>query len=236
MKNIISKIRLQKLAGILKENTNVDQILDKINDSGMDSLSSKEKEYLSKYSKGEEPHSLINEDEVIEYAKIMAYSALYMGTLKGTPWGIFDDMEDPSINDDDSHTIHGMKIGSSTMSYPFSLYEPFKQTWGPAEEYETIYTKDEKAYFKIVDLYKYNLNPDFIVTNEIFNIKSPTCPGAPSSAYGTLIEINTPNKTEVTISTPSLSSNGKYKVGWFDSNGKYYADTKNFDKNLNFIG
>jgi hypothetical protein len=225
MKDIISKIRMQKLAGILKEDINVDQILDKINDSGIDSLSPKEKEYLNKYSKGEKPQPLVDENEVIEYAKIMGHSALYTGTLTNKPWGIFDDMEDndnSQFNKDEDPEILGMKVGDSVVDHPFSLYKPFLQIWGPAEEYGGEFrSKDEKAYSEIVNLYKDNPNPEFIVTNKIFDIKSPICPGAPSSAYGTLIEINVPDETEVSISTPSLSADGKYKVGWFDSNLKH---------------
>jgi hypothetical protein len=231
MKSIISKIRMQKLAGILKEDATVDQILDKINISGIDSLSPKEKNYLSRYSKE------IDEDKVIEYAKIMAYSSFYIGTLKNTPWSIYDDTQDYDYGDDFKDAIKNSNL-NATMDYDFSLYAPFSQTWGPVDEYDNtaIPDKPEQAYLEITKLYNNYPNPDFIVTNKIFNIKSPTCPGAPFSAYGTLIEINTPDKTEVTISTPAFSSNGKYKVGWFDSNGKYHADTKNFDKNLNFIG
>jgi hypothetical protein len=230
MKNIISKIRMQKLAGILKEDANIDQILDKINIKGIDSLSFKEKDYLNKYSKGENPQSLIDDNEVIEYAKIMAHSKMYIGTLKNTPWNIYDDTEyEDDFKDTDLN---------ATMNHEFSLYTPFYQIWGPVDEYDNTESpiESEKAYLEITKLYRNHPNPDFIVTNKIFNIKSPACPGAPSSAYGTLIEINTPDETEVTISTPAFSSDGKYKVGWFDSNGKYHADTKNFDKNLNFIG
>jgi hypothetical protein len=57
-KSQLKQLIKEELIKILKENEYLDQLLDKISSSGMDSLSPKEKTYLDQYSKGENPKSL----------------------------------------------------------------------------------------------------------------------------------------------------------------------------------
>lgn len=83
----------EEIHKILKENEYLDQLLDKISSSGMDSLSPKEKTYLDQYSKGANPKSLSPETFKVRLEKnnIGVYdSYIYAKDNSWIPQQVFD--------------------------------------------------------------------------------------------------------------------------------------------------
>ncbi len=92
-KSQLKQIIKEEVQKILKENEYLDQLLDKISSSGMDSLSPKEKTYLDQYSKGANPKSLSPETFKVRLEKneFGVYdSYLYTQDNPWIPQQIFD--------------------------------------------------------------------------------------------------------------------------------------------------
>jgi hypothetical protein len=92
-KSQLKQIIKEELIKILKENEYLDQLLDKISSSGMDSLSPKEKTYLDQYSKGANPKSLSPETFKVRLEKdfMGSYQAyLYASDNPWIPQQVFD--------------------------------------------------------------------------------------------------------------------------------------------------
>jgi hypothetical protein len=94
---------------------------------------------------------------------------------------------------------------------------------------------DEDDYYKDI---KYIINTyrgRTLVTNDVALAQPDDfpCPGAPPNSYYVHIEID---DDSVTVCTPSISNTADYSMGWFDINGKYYPDLKNFNENGEYIG
>jgi hypothetical protein len=71
-----------------------------------------------------------------------------------------------------------------------------------------------------------------LVSKDIFAFFS--CPGAPSNSYQ--VKITVDKDKDIFVESPYLDSEGDSSVGWFDTSGKYHADTKNFSDNGDYIG
>jgi hypothetical protein len=92
-KSQLKQIIKEELIKILKENEYLDQLLDKISSSGMDSLSPKEKTYLDQYSKEANPKSLSPENFKVRLEKneFGVYdSYLYTQDNSWIPQQVFD--------------------------------------------------------------------------------------------------------------------------------------------------
>jgi hypothetical protein len=92
-KSQLKQIIKEEVQKILKENEYLDQLLDKISSSGMDSLSPKEKTYLDQYSKGANPKSLSPETFKVRLEKneFGVYdSYLYTQDNSWIPQQVFD--------------------------------------------------------------------------------------------------------------------------------------------------
>lgn len=84
-KSQLKQIIKEEVQKILKENEYLDQLLDKISSSGMDSLSPKEKTYLNQYSKGTNPKSLSPETFKVRLKKMMGTYMAYL-YAQDNPW------------------------------------------------------------------------------------------------------------------------------------------------------
>jgi hypothetical protein len=111
----------------------------------------------------------------------------------------------------------------------FDLYEP------ASGHYELEYYEDddnEEMYNKFKAFVSKHKPGTTLVSKDIFDFYS--CPGAPSNSYQVTITID--KDKDIFVESPYIDSEGNYSVGWFDTSGKYHADTKNFDEDGNYIG
>ena len=130
----------------------------------------------------------------------------------------------------------------------FDLYNPlfesrdkynYGEDSGPNGEWEPYEEdNDDPAYKAFKRLLE---KPKGIYTGpDIFGVDR--CPGAPGNALYTCLEIDPTNeyfgepRPSLFLSSPYISNGGIEYVGWFDSSGKYYADTTHFDEDGNRIG
>jgi hypothetical protein len=106
----------------------------------------------------------------------------------------------------------------------FSLYEPQSETY-KLNNYSD--DPDSDDYLAI----KHLLNKSGThVLNDFYGY---TCPGAPSDALYTKVIIDGEDQS-VTIQSPHIDNTWhNYYIGWFDTGGKYYPDTENFDEDGN---
>lgn len=129
----------------------------------------------------------------------------------------------------------------------FDLYNPISESAdkyrygensGPNGEWEPYDDEeDDPGYKAFNDLLK---KPKGIYTGpDIFGLMR--CPGAPSNASYTCLEIDPTMEylgepiPSLFLSSPHVANDSMEYVGWFDSKGKYYADTIHFDKDGNRI-
>ena len=129
----------------------------------------------------------------------------------------------------------------------FDLYNPLSESRdksnygedsGPNGEWEPYEDEEDYPEYKAFnDLLK---KPKGIYTGpDIFGLER--CPGAPGDASYTCLEIDPTNeyfgkpRPSLFLSSPHVADNSMEYVGWFDSKGKYYADTTHFDKDGNRI-
>jgi len=124
----------------------------------------------------------------------------------------------------------------------FNLYEPSSEDRDLEYINDMIEgNEDNDEYVKnleqIISLIKKYPNGKKFVSNDIFDLsESFPCPGAPKNSFQECIHINWQKENEISLSIPYPDSKGEYSVGWFDITGEYHPDTKNFDKDGNYIG
>jgi hypothetical protein len=124
----------------------------------------------------------------------------------------------------------------------FDLYDPLSESRdkynygedsGPNGEWEPYDDEEDYPEYKAFnDLLKNSKK--VYVGPDIFGLER--CPGAPGNALYTRLEIDHNNESfgkplpDLVLSTPYVGNNSITYVGWFDSTGKYYADTTHFDE------
>jgi len=125
----------------------------------------------------------------------------------------------------------GFGEGTSTLFVDKPLTEVYDT--GRFAEWE----EDESIYSDFIQITK-NLPEGTYVTNDSWmSFNNFPCPGAPKGAYALRVEVY---KTKpfypqyyqlplITVSTPYPDNSGEFSMGWFDSLGRYYGDTKHFN-------
>jgi hypothetical protein len=114
----------------------------------------------------------------------------------------------------------------------FNLYKPVEVNMdyklGYDDDDEEIYEDPNYIFAKeFTTQHPYKI----FVSNNVY--KGFKCPGAPPGSFQACIIID---QTDISLYTPDVDRDGKYSVGWFDINGNYYPDTKNFDEDGEYIG
>ena len=121
----------------------------------------------------------------------------------------------------------------------FELYKPFNKQYD-IDDYcdeDNRFTYDQSSCASIQKLFKKYPNGAKFVSNDIFTYTT-FAPGVLlGNKFTEYIEI-IPQYGVVNVSIPNYAvlNGGECNVGWFDSSGKYHADTNNFDEDGNYIG
>ena len=113
----------------------------------------------------------------------------------------------------------------------FDLYSTIEETYA-IEDYED----DSSTYFALNEIFKLFPAGGTFASNNILNYFEKA-PGAPFDSFTSVIHIGTLDDKFITVEVPFTDEPyNKYNVGWFDSRGNYFPDTKNFDEKGNYIG
>jgi hypothetical protein len=113
----------------------------------------------------------------------------------------------------------------------FNLYEPASGYY-ELEYYED--DGDEETYNKFKNFLSKYTPGTILLSNDILAANFFPCPGAPKNSYSAKITIG--KDKDIHVESPYLDSEGDSSVGWFDTSGKYHADTKNFNEDGYYIG
>jgi len=136
-----------------------------------------------------------------------------------------------------SNLTDGFGEGNDT----FSINEPITEDYyldiyDGWEEWEK--DGEEHTYFDFKALID-NLHNGIYVTNDSWmSFNDFPCPGAPEGTYALRVvidKITDPSNPLIQVSTPAPDNSGEFSVGWFDTSGKYYFDTKHFTDDGEYI-
>jgi hypothetical protein len=116
----------------------------------------------------------------------------------------------------------------------FELNEPLDEEY-ELENFEDEDGNDERKIALEKLIYKYPTDSSrgrMFVTNELDISKYFYNNSAPKNSFQARVIIY---KDSINVAVPYIDENGEGSVGWFDTSGEYYGDTKHYDEKGNRI-